>query len=911
VRLFYTFVAFLIAGVCLGAEPNTASTSKDKEPVCRGKTLGQWMNLLNDKDEEIRWEAVAALGEMGHEAKPAVPALIELLKNQDRRKVAAWALGKIGPAAKTAVPTLTTLLKDKRIRSEAATALGEIGPSARSAVPALIELFGDADQNVRATALASVRQMIPPPKIMVPALIKLLGDEESRFLNDNEYESGIRAEAISALREIGPEAKEAVPVLVRLLLDRNARSEALWALASIGPYAKTAVPILIKLLDDEDNRQNVVIALGSIGPEAKDAVPALIEVLKDHKNNRVAAWALWKIGPAAKAAVPALTELLKDENVQWEAVRALGRIGPEAKTAVPSLVELLKIKDSLDPENIAWTLGQIGPAAGAAVPALTQLIEQKDSQDRTMVFLALGAMGPEAKNAIPVLTKVLKDRSETDADRQMAGWALGEIDPKAAPSIPAPARELKEQNKLVSEGDAKKIKKLIAELAEITDCEIGLCPTMDGFAFAPVESMKPFKKTLRAQPRLTRNAALASLVELGPAALPFLLESLDDETPTHLIMGDKSIWFHHEIDSNLLNAHEMKVLGIMNAPYLSSIWNEEQPGMARQYTVKISDVCFVAIGQITNREYMAVRGDPYICTFVNSPVQDPKLAAEVRAIWGKSDHRKKLFDSLSLDLRTRVPSLGRRSGDFRPGAAMRLAYYFPDSGEDLILAQLNDLVQASGDASQRDPYDERGDANFVAAVVWSKRPKLRAKILEIFSTTKAPKILLAAMPATEKQHDELVFRRIMELLDAMHGNGRVPEGDRYNLLVALGHRFPDRAEGVLRDFMKSGTVERRWTVIRVLSSLGAAYEKTTVSLLGPLLEDKRDSVHGYWPVEGGPRYPIRVCDKAAETIAACSKTLKFNLKSTPQDRDRQIEAIRRAIAKPAESPRGESGNAEN
>ena len=56
-----------------------------------------------------------AVGNIGREAKPAVPALHDLLKDKivAVRLDAAEALGKIGPEAKTAIPALTELLKDK------------------------------------------------------------------------------------------------------------------------------------------------------------------------------------------------------------------------------------------------------------------------------------------------------------------------------------------------------------------------------------------------------------------------------------------------------------------------------------------------------------------------------------------------------------------------------------------------------------------------------------------------------------------------------------------------------------------------------------------------------------------------------------------------------------------------------
>jgi radical SAM protein with 4Fe4S-binding SPASM domain len=84
---------------------------------------------------------------MGPQAKEAVPALTDALKDGDAtvRSGAASALGAVGPEAKPAVPALMELLRDKEqyVRVGAARALGSIGPEAKAAVPALIQAYMD------------------------------------------------------------------------------------------------------------------------------------------------------------------------------------------------------------------------------------------------------------------------------------------------------------------------------------------------------------------------------------------------------------------------------------------------------------------------------------------------------------------------------------------------------------------------------------------------------------------------------------------------------------------------------------------------------------------------------------------------------------------------------------------------
>jgi len=114
------------------------------------------------------------LGRIEESAKPAVPQLIETLKQDKDKKVrssAAYALGSIGESAKPAVPQLIETLKqdkDKKVRSSAAYALGSIGESAEPAVPQLIEtLKQDKDKDVRrsgATALGSIGRSLQKNK---------------------------------------------------------------------------------------------------------------------------------------------------------------------------------------------------------------------------------------------------------------------------------------------------------------------------------------------------------------------------------------------------------------------------------------------------------------------------------------------------------------------------------------------------------------------------------------------------------------------------------------------------------------------------------------------------------------------------------------------------------------------------
>jgi len=83
---------------------------------------------LADREPPVRRMAAWALGSL--DADVAITALIDALKDQDKevRISAADALGNIGPEAKEALPPLIAALKDQNemVRGQAAEALGKI-----------------------------------------------------------------------------------------------------------------------------------------------------------------------------------------------------------------------------------------------------------------------------------------------------------------------------------------------------------------------------------------------------------------------------------------------------------------------------------------------------------------------------------------------------------------------------------------------------------------------------------------------------------------------------------------------------------------------------------------------------------------------------------------------------------------
>jgi hypothetical protein len=447
---------------------------------------------------------------------------------------------------------------------------------------------------------------------------------------------------------------------------------------------------------------------------------------------------------------------------------------------------------------------------------------------------------------------------------------------------------------------AKKVKGLIADLVKLDQPDFGLSPTLSGEAFAPLPGQSRANTMILTDHRLQRSGTLAALVGLGPDALPALLDALDDQTPTKIVLkhegGFGGMWHAAELDLNPANPAEAAVYRARVAK------PRDEEKTVTEYTVKVGDVCFVAVGQIVGRSYSAVRYQPTACVVINSTATDPKLCAEVRAIWRSKDVAAKLFDSLLADYATEGVFNGRSldgwgvGSMFQCGAALRLLYYFPKEAAPLLAARLDKLDV--GPDKGLDGYMTRCVANgeradeFVTALAWTQDATVRAALVGVFKRADDERCLLAALPAVE---DKAVIRgRLEPRVAALPAEEGGPYGDGYGLLTALADRTPGTARPVFEKYLMGAGARRCHTVALVLRGAKVMWD---VDVLAPLLADTRTFGWDY-AVRAGqnePRLPIRVCDEAAVTLSQNHPELKFEQVGEHADLDRQIAAIREQL----------------
>ncbi|MBI3828537.1 MAG: hypothetical protein HY291_03415 [Planctomycetes bacterium] len=299
------------------------------------------------------------------------------------------------------------------------------------------------------------------------------------------------------------------------------------------------------------------------------------------------------------------------------------------------------------------------------------------------------------------------------------------------------------------EEELKRINALIDKLAEIDSPEVGLSSTLSGQSFLPLPVSKEVDTQILTNHNLHQNEALLELVKLGPKSLPLLLKALDNNKPTkftikHDGMAGGGMWMATELWGNPANKEERKFADPIK------ISHEVPDQDIESYTVKIGDVCFVAIGQIVGRPYSAVRYQPTGCVVINSPTENEAFRKRIQAIWSSPNANKKLFESLILDYTTQGNFNGTSLDGWYVGsylqcrAAMRLLYFFPAESTKLIAERLNGLdVKNRGDTEEwmkREVSNGVRATTFINAVSWCKEPILQTALNDLVKRTNDPEI---------------------------------------------------------------------------------------------------------------------------------------------------------------------------
>jgi HEAT repeat protein len=453
------------------------------------QVAGPLAKALADKSEDVRHTAAGALAKLG---APGAEALLKTLKSNDSaiRNLAIKTLGEIGPDAKVALPELKALLldPDKGSAGVAADALAGLG---EPALPALVEAAKADSAEVRTLAVQALVKVGVPA---VPHLVDLLGAKHVDVrrvaaaqlgfmqvqdkslvialgfaLKDTDHQ--VKLNALNSLRNMGSSAKLAEKYVIEVLIDPDPqiRQNAFYTLEKLGvdprPGLKKALshkdpvvriataslmldmnlepdlaePILRDALKLEDAalKTQAAYTLAKKGLQADDVLPLFLAGLKNEKAavRRQSAEAIALYGAKASKAAPALIAALDDtdDSVRAQALATLSKVGAEPKALLPALVKVLEHKDISLHKPATKLFTQIGPGA---IPDVIALFKGADSSAvRLACVQTLSMVGPPAKEAVPELIKALADKSARV--RLLAARALGNIGPDAKAALPA------------------------------------------------------------------------------------------------------------------------------------------------------------------------------------------------------------------------------------------------------------------------------------------------------------------------------------------------------------------------------------------------------------------------------------------------------------------------------------------
>lgn len=396
------------------------------------------MKDLQNPDKVVQRQAVVALGELGASARPALPLLLQLLKDPDATlaHVVVQTLQKI-PPVEADLPVYQAALRENHplVRQQVAARLGRLGPQAREAVPELAALLKDKDFRVRRKVVTALREIGPAARSACSNLTEALADDD-REVADQAFET---------LMQLGIPEAAAVAQLEALL--EHPRPEVELAAATLLVRAGVvghAVKALVTGLTNPDSsiRERVMQLVSRLGTPSlrqvaaslKPAVPALRAGL-GHPDRKVIWHALQLIegiGPVAKEALPEVSQFLTDREdaMKVAAVRALGAMGPEAKSAVPALLELLRRESDAVCLEVLGALVCIGPGVGAVGLLLDAL--SRDAQCHDKAVEALACIGP-------AVVKHLAIGLEHDKASVRLGCAkaLVRLGPKGRPALRA------------------------------------------------------------------------------------------------------------------------------------------------------------------------------------------------------------------------------------------------------------------------------------------------------------------------------------------------------------------------------------------------------------------------------------------------------------------------------------------
>jgi HEAT repeat protein len=312
---------------------------------------------LKDSDNGVRMQAIHTLQNVAADMSPHLPDLIATYKDGDTG-VRANLINLFARAGEKGVVQLAELLRDPddQVRWQAAAALQNVGPHLPKVIPALIEATHDKNANVRIYAMyALARAGDEGAKALVkafgeskePAARQQIVQAMFSFQNRNQIvpllkqavkdpAREVRITALQHLPNLGP-IQEVMDILTDVMKDKDVdvRIHAVYSMQNFGPKGMPLLEQQLPAAKESALRQVILQGLIGYNHRSKTMVAPLTEYLKDAQPQvrSQAAQVLGNIGPEAASAVPTLKTLLNDPDVtvRQQAQLAINRCAPQPK----------------------------------------------------------------------------------------------------------------------------------------------------------------------------------------------------------------------------------------------------------------------------------------------------------------------------------------------------------------------------------------------------------------------------------------------------------------------------------------------------------------------------------------------------------------------------------------------------
>jgi HEAT repeat protein len=185
----------------------------------------------NTQGQQIQWEIIEDIGNLGTDGQPALPALLTWNHDPNEwvRIGALHALFAIEPKPDILLPVLASGLKDpgNMVRRDAAAFLDVLGKGDPRSLPQLLKALNDPNWQVQTNAMSELSRLADRPEIVVPLVAEKLHDENKM----------LRRSAAFTLGDLG--GKQAFNALMGATedADRSVREAVFQSLKRIDPVA--------------------------------------------------------------------------------------------------------------------------------------------------------------------------------------------------------------------------------------------------------------------------------------------------------------------------------------------------------------------------------------------------------------------------------------------------------------------------------------------------------------------------------------------------------------------------------------------------------------------------------------------------------------------------------------------------